>query len=83
MEIINYSNARKNFAATLQRTIDDCEPITITRQTGGNVVLMSEADYRAHMETLYLFSTPANAVHLLNALADFEAGNVVEMDLIE
>ena len=41
---------------------------------GGNAVLMSAEDYESLQETLYLFSTRANAVHILRGLAEAREG---------
>ena len=37
-------------------------------------------EYEAMLETLYLFSTPANAAHLNESLAQLERGEVVTVD---
>jgi PHD/YefM family antitoxin component YafN of YafNO toxin-antitoxin module len=39
-------------------------------------VLISEADFEAWQTTRYLFSTKANATHLLESLAQAERGAV-------
>ena len=44
---------------------------------------ISLEDYQAMEETSYLLRSPANARHLLESIAELEAGKGVERDLIE
>lgn len=55
--IIPISSARANLFSLAQDTIDSHQPITLTSKKG-NLVLMSEEDYKAMLETLYLSSIP-------------------------
>lgn len=55
--IIPISSARANLFNLAQDTIESHQPITLTSKKG-NVILMSEEDYKAMMETLYLISIP-------------------------
>jgi antitoxin YefM len=52
----------------------------ISRQKGRTVVVMDEEEYESLMETLHLFSSPANARRLLAAMADADVGKVTEFD---
>ena len=45
--------------------------------------MMSLEDYQAMEETTYLLRSPANARQLLESIAELEAGNGIERDLIE
>ena len=56
MKIITVTQARSDLYGLLARVNDEREPITITGRRG-NGVLLSEADYRAIQETLYLLSS--------------------------
>lgn len=84
MEAISYTAARQNLKATLDRVVDDRTPITIVRQRGEPVVMMSLDDYNSIMETLHLLRSPKNAARLMEAIRDVDAGrNIVERELIE
>ncbi|GHU25557.1 antitoxin [Betaproteobacteria bacterium] len=83
METVNYSEARKNFAAVMNKTHDDKTPILITRGSGKPCVLMSFDEYEALEETAYLLRSPANARHLLESIADLDAGRGKERELLE
>jgi len=53
----NVTNARNNLYKLLNMTIEDGEIININTKKG-NAVIISEADYNALIETLYLSSNP-------------------------
>ncbi len=55
---INYSEARKNFKDYLDKTIDDCEQIIITRKDEKNVVMISLEEYNNLKENQYIMSNP-------------------------
>ena len=43
--------------------------------------MLSENDYNAIMETLYLQQSPSNARHLAKSIDDLERGNTIEVDI--
>ena len=62
---INVTNARRELYNLLSMAIRDSEPVSISTKNG-NAVLISEADYNALLETLYLSSDPAYKQSLLD-----------------
>ena len=60
------TNFRKNLYGMVQQTIDYDDPLTISTKTG-NAVLISENEYQAMIETLYLTSIPGMEASLLEA----------------
>ena len=80
---MSYTAARANLAKTMEKVCDDHAPVIITRKSESPVVMMSLDDYEAMQETTYLLRSPANARALLESIAELEAGNGVERDLIE
>lgn len=54
----NVTNARANLYNLLEMAIDDNEVINISTKNG-NAVIISENDYTALLETLFLCSDPA------------------------
>jgi len=55
--LINASTARQNFFKLIEDTVKNHEPVTVASKQG-NIVIISEEDYRAIQETLYLVNVP-------------------------
>ena len=82
MTAVPYTTVRQNFKTFMQKVCDDQAPITITRQGGESVVMMSEQEYSSIRETLYLMSSPANAQRLLEAKERTRRGEYESHELI-
>lgn len=67
MEIFNATTARKNFFKLMDSAVKTHEPIIVTGKSG-NVVVMSEEDYRSIQETLYLTSIPGMREKIIKGL---------------
>lgn len=83
MNAISYTAARANLANTMAHVCNDHAPVIITRKSEAPVVMMSLEDYNAMQETTYLLRSPANARNLLDSIAELEAGNGTQRELIE
>ena len=83
MKVSTFTDVRQNFAATMQKVIDDNQPMIITRQNKEPVVMMSLHDFNAYEETAYLMRSPANAERLNSAIASLEVGEGKNRELIE
>ncbi|PKM77790.1 MAG: type II toxin-antitoxin system prevent-host-death family antitoxin [Firmicutes bacterium HGW-Firmicutes-15] len=57
MSIINATTARNNFFKLMEEATTTHEPIFVTGKNG-NVVVLSEEDYRSMQETFYLCTIP-------------------------
>jgi PHD/YefM family antitoxin component YafN of YafNO toxin-antitoxin module len=57
MSIVNAAQAREQFFNLMDFTIHAHEPVYV-RGERGNVVMVSEEDYRSLQETIYLSSIP-------------------------
>ena len=55
---VSYTEARNNLSSVLNQVCLNHEPIRITRREGNNTVIISEEDWNAIQETLYLMSSP-------------------------
>lgn len=67
MTLLNATNARKNLYKLIEEVNKNSTPITITNSKGGSAVLMSEEDYNALQETIYLYSVPGLVESILDA----------------
>ena len=68
---------------SMEKVCNDHEPVIITRKRESPVVMLSLEDYQSMEETAYLLRSPANAWHLLESIAELEAGKGTERELIE
>ena len=80
MHTVTFSDARKHVADTMSRVTNNAEPVRVMRRDAPDIVMVHAGEYEAMLETLYLFSTPANAAHLNESLAQLERGEVVTVD---
>ena len=83
MDAISYTVARANLAKTMEKVCNDHDPVIITREEDPPVVMLSLEDYQSMEEIAYLLRSPLNATHLLESIAELEAGKGAEQELIE
>ena len=67
MTVINVTNARQNLYKLISDVNSNAEPVTIINNKGKNAVIMSEDDWRAIEETLYLNQIPDMADSILKS----------------
>lgn len=79
---MTFSDTRANLKRVMDRVVRDRAPVVVTRQKAESVVMVSLEDWSAIEETLYLLSSPANARRLHESLAELEAGEGAERELI-
>lgn len=77
---INFSDFRQNLASYMDEVCDSRAPLTVTRQKGRAVVVMSEEEFASIQETLYLLSSPRNAELLRQGIRDLDEGRGVAFD---
>ena len=80
MQTVTYSETRENLKSVLDKVVADRAPVMITRQNGENVVMISASEWSAMDETSYLLASPANARHLLDGIAELDAGKAIVVD---
>jgi antitoxin YefM len=83
MNSLSFSDARANLKAVMDRAVNDRVPIAITRQRAEGVVMISQSEWEAIEETLYLLRSPKNAARLAQGIAELEAGQGEERGLVE
>ncbi|MEI2723502.1 MAG: type II toxin-antitoxin system prevent-host-death family antitoxin [Verrucomicrobiota bacterium] len=82
MDVITASDARKRLFPLIEAVNQNADHVLITSRSG-NAVLVSEAEWHGWQETIYLLRTPANARHLLDSIAQADAGQFHERELVE
>jgi antitoxin YefM len=64
----NYSQAREQLKALMDRAVDDREVIVVRRRSGGAVAMIAADELEGLMETAHLLRSAKNAERLLTAL---------------
>jgi antitoxin YefM len=82
MQVVSFSELRKDMKHIMDMTQDRHEPLIITRKNG-NMVMMSLDDYNSLEETAYILRNPRNAQRILASIAELEAGKGQVHELIE
>lgn len=80
MTAISITQARSNLYKILADVNNNSEPITLTNSRGKNGVLISEDDWNAIQETLYLNSVPGLAESILVSRSEKESGTIYNED---
>lgn len=83
MDVMTYSDVRKNLKSVMDKVVDDSSEVIVTRRNGEAVVMVSLADWNSIMETEYLLSTPANAERLRRGIKQFESGKGKKRELLK
>ena len=83
MKTITIHQAESNLRETIERILADIEPTIVTTESGESIVMLSLAEFNAWQETLYLLSTPANAAHLRQSIAEDQGGYASDKDLAD
>lgn len=83
MRTLSFSEARGNLKQVLDQVVEDHVATIIKRRDAEDAVVMSLSDYNALQETMYLLSTPANARHLMESIAQLRAGKARPRKLVD
>ncbi len=83
MKVITCAELQENLADILDYVIDDHVPVLIDREDKQAVVLISLNDYKAFEETAYLLKSPANTKRLRDSIAQVEAAQTKNHNLIQ
>jgi antitoxin YefM len=82
MRIVSYTEARNSLKTVLDGVEADADIAIITRRDGADAVVMSLAQYQSMAETLHLLSSPANAAHLAESIAQYRTGQARRRTLV-
>lgn len=81
MNIITYTDLRKNLATAMDQVIKDSAPLLITRQNEEPTVLISLKDFNAYEETAYLLKSHKNAQRIRESIEQMKTGQAAEQAL--
>ncbi len=74
MEVLNYTEFRKNLTKSLNKVNEDSEMLIVSRSKGKNVVVISLEEFNSINETLHLVNSTANKQRLDAAIKEMEQG---------
>ncbi|MEO7316879.1 MAG: type II toxin-antitoxin system prevent-host-death family antitoxin [Ginsengibacter sp.] len=83
MEVLNYTEFRKELKASLDKVSNDEEIIIVSRGKDKNVVLISLNEYNSLNETRYLLNSEKNRKRLQESINELEKGKYSSHSLIE
>lgn len=83
MNTINFTKARDNLNSVLDGVVENASYTVITRREKPAAVVMSLDYFNSLMETMHLLSTPANAAHLAESIAQHRQGQTEAHPLID
>ena len=82
MQVLSYTKSREQLAKVIDEVVDNNETVIITKNNKSAVVI-SLSEYNSWQETSYLLKSQNNAKRLLTAVADVEAGNITNTELLD
>jgi antitoxin YefM len=74
MEVVNYTEFRKNLTKSLNKVNDDAEIVVVSRSKGKSVVVMALEEYNAIQETLHVVQSVSNRNRLDKAIEQMDKG---------
>lgn len=83
MQVVNYSEFRREMKARLDQVSDDNDTIIINRSQNKNVVMISLREYNSLMETLHLLNSETNRSRLAAAIDRTNRGEYEDHGLLE
>ncbi|MGB8895052.1 MAG: type II toxin-antitoxin system prevent-host-death family antitoxin [Pseudolabrys sp.] len=83
MNHVSYTELRSNLAGFMDKVCDSRAPLLVTRQNARSVVMISEDEYEALMETVHLLRSPANTTRLLQSIQEANKSELTEHELVE
>jgi antitoxin YefM len=83
MQVVTFTELRKNLKHIIEKSLDCHEPVLIVRPKHEHMVLVSLENYESLAETAYLLGNEANAAHLRKSIKNLKQGNVIKKELLE
>ena len=71
MRVVHFSAAINQLDQVINQVVADCDVTLISCESGEVAVFMPESTYNGIMETLHLFKSSANSVHLRKSLVQY------------
>lgn len=82
MQVLSYTEFRKNLASALDYVEDTHAPVIVKRGKNSAVVISLD-DYNSVMETLHLMSNPITAKRLSESIEQYKQHKTKQRELID
>ena len=83
MQVVSFTELRKNMKTIMNDCCNNHDLTIVTRQKEPALVMMSLEEYNAWHETFYLRKSPQNHAQLIKSMENVRKGRVQERDLVE
>ncbi len=83
MHAVTLKEAKRNLERLVEQVLANAEPTIVVTEQGQQVVVLPLDEYNAWQETRYLLANPANAAHLRRSIAQAQAGDIQERELLD
>ena len=83
MEVLNFTEFRKELKSSLDKVSNDEDVIVVSRGKNKNVVVISLKEYNSLKETMYLLSSEKNRQRLQESIDEMKRGKFSGHSLIE
>jgi len=83
MRTTNYSSFRANLKTYLDEVEENDEMLVLNRGKDRGTVIISLSEYNSLQETSYLLGTEANANNLRESIAQADAGETFDVELVD
>ena len=83
MEVLNFTEFRKELKSSLDKVSNDEDVIIVSRGKDKNVVVISLNEYNSLNETRYLLSSEKNRKRLQESINELEKGKYSSHSIIE
>jgi len=83
MNAVTLKDAKLHLEELVKQVIADAEPTIVVMEGGEQVVFLPLDEYNSWKETIHLLANPANADHLRKSIAEAEAGEARERELLD
>ncbi len=77
MEVLNYTEFRKELKSSLDKVSNDKEVIVVSRGKNKNVVVISLDEYNSLKETMYLLSSEKNRKRLQKSFGEMKKDKIM------
>ena len=81
MNVVPYSQAKKNLKEIINKVCDDFDEYIITTKDEKSVVLISYEEYSSMKETMYLLSSKNNRDRLHNSVEQIENSKFLKKEI--